>query len=84
LTTDRILEEPCEAISFMHGFVAERRRRLLRLGSGLLNTLKNHLRPLERRGLLVLWHDRDIRAGSDWEKEINRQLFVLKGRIAAA
>jgi hypothetical protein len=30
---DRILEEPCEATSLMHGFEAERRGRLLRLGS---------------------------------------------------
>src|SRR2546426_11364401 len=34
ITTDRILEEPCEVTSLMHGFEAERRGRPLRLGSG--------------------------------------------------
>ncbi len=31
---DRTLEEPCEATSLTHGVEAERRGRLLRLGSG--------------------------------------------------
>src|SRR5215510_14954862 len=35
MTTDRSTEEPCEAISLTHGFVAERRGRPLRLGSKL-------------------------------------------------
>jgi hypothetical protein len=35
VTTDRILEEPCEVTSLTHGFEAERRGRPLRLGSGL-------------------------------------------------
>src|SRR2546421_3828581 len=33
ITTDRMLEEPCEATSLMHGFEAERRGRPLRLGN---------------------------------------------------
>ena len=33
VTTDRILEEPCEATSLTHGFEAERRGRSLRLGN---------------------------------------------------
>ena len=35
VTTDCILEEPCEAISLTHGFEAERRGRPLRLGNQL-------------------------------------------------
>ena len=37
VTTDCILEEPCEATSLTHGFGAERRGRSLRLGSASLN-----------------------------------------------
>ena len=40
----------------------------------LLNKLKAHLRPLEREGLIEIWHDRDISAGTDWEKEISEHL----------
>src|SRR5437870_1879051 len=36
----------------------------------LLNKLKSHLRPLQRQGLINVWHDRDIRAGTEWEQEI--------------
>jgi len=40
----------------------------------LLNKLKTHLRPLQRQGLIDVWHDRDIRAGAVWEQEIRRRL----------
>ena len=40
----------------------------------LLNKLKTHLRPLQRTGLVDVWHDRDISAGSEWEQEIKEQL----------
>jgi hypothetical protein len=40
----------------------------------LLDKLKTHLRPLQRQGMIDLWHDRDILAGSNWEKEIDRKL----------
>jgi WD40 repeat protein len=40
----------------------------------LLNKLKTHLRPLQRGGLIDVWHDRDISAGTDWEHEIKGQL----------
>ncbi len=40
----------------------------------LLNQLKSHLKPLQRQGLIDLWHDRDISAGSEWEKEIDKHL----------
>ena len=40
----------------------------------LLNKLKAQLRPLERKGLIKLWHDRDISAGTEWEHEIDAHL----------
>src|SRR5437764_1267929 len=40
----------------------------------LLNKLKSHLRPLQRQGLVDIWHDREISAGTQWEQEISRHL----------
>src|SRR5260370_6596699 len=40
----------------------------------LLNKLKMHLRPLQRQGLIEVWHDRDISAGTEWEQEIDKHL----------
>jgi hypothetical protein len=40
----------------------------------LLNKLRVQLRPLEREGLIELWHDRDISAGTEWEHEIDAHL----------
>jgi TIR domain len=40
----------------------------------LLNKLKAHLKLLQRQGLIDLWHDRDISAGAEWEREISKQL----------
>ena len=40
----------------------------------LLNKLKAHLRPLQRQGLIDIWHDRDISAGTEWEREISKHL----------
>ena len=40
----------------------------------LLKKLKAHLRPLQRQGLVDMWYDRDISAGSDWEQQIKEQL----------
>ncbi len=40
----------------------------------LLNKLKAHLRPLQRQGLIDVWHDRDISAGTEWERVIGEQL----------
>jgi TIR domain-containing protein len=40
----------------------------------LLNKLKTHLFPLQRKGLIDIWHDRDISAGTDWEQQIKEQL----------
>ena len=40
----------------------------------LLEKLKIHLKPLQRQGLIDVWHDRDIWAGTEWEREINKHL----------
>jgi len=32
------------------------------------------IRPLQRQGLIELWHDRDISAGTEWELEITEHL----------
>ena len=40
----------------------------------LLDKLKTHLRPLQRGGLIDVWHDRNISAGTEWEQEIKEQL----------
>jgi len=36
--------------------------------------LAKHLAPLERTGLLRVWHDRRIDPGAEWEKEIASEL----------
>jgi TIR domain len=33
-----------------------------------------HLKCLERQGVIKAWHDRNIKAGEEWEKEIDRHL----------
>ncbi len=40
----------------------------------LLKKLKTHLKPLQRQGLINMWHDRDISAGVEWEREISEHL----------
>src|SRR5438034_7688900 len=40
----------------------------------LLKKLKTQLRPLQRQGLVDVWYDRDISAGTDWEQQIKAQL----------
>ena len=40
----------------------------------LLKRLKAQLRPLQREGLIEVWHDRDISAGTEWEGKINEHL----------
>ena len=40
----------------------------------LLKKLKIQLTPMQRKGLIEIWHDRDISAGTDWEREISKQL----------
>src|SRR5712692_2693467 len=40
----------------------------------LLNRLKIHLKPLNRQGIIDIWYDRNISAGTEWEKAISDQL----------
>jgi hypothetical protein len=40
----------------------------------LLNRLKIQLISMQRRGLIEMWHDRDINAGTEWEGEISEQI----------
>src|SRR5690348_9236809 len=40
----------------------------------LLNQLERHLSPLQREGLIEVWHDRNISAGTEWNQEIKKQL----------
>src|SRR5690348_4507212 len=42
----------------------------------LLNKLKTHLRVLQRQGLIDVWHDREISAGTEWEPEISQHLNI--------
>jgi hypothetical protein len=45
-----------------------------RKDKALLNELKTHLRPLQRQGLIEVWDDGDISAGTEWEQEIVKHL----------
>ncbi len=40
----------------------------------LEHELKEHLRPLQREGLIELWHDRDMSAGTAWEQQSSEHL----------
>jgi len=40
----------------------------------LLKQLKKRLLPFQRQGLITLWADTDINAGTEWEHEIERHL----------
>jgi serine/threonine protein kinase len=40
----------------------------------LRHSLSNHLRPLERQGLIDQWHDRKITAGQEWKGEIDQRM----------
>jgi hypothetical protein len=40
----------------------------------LLKELKIHLEALRRQGQIEMWYDRDISAGVEWAKEIDRHL----------
>ncbi len=42
--------------------------------NALLNKLKAHLGPLQRQGLIEIWHDHEISAGTEWGQEITRRL----------
>jgi hypothetical protein len=40
----------------------------------LRDKLEKHLISLRRQGVISLWHDREIVAGSEWEEEIDRHM----------
>src|SRR5579859_3120108 len=40
----------------------------------LMKSLRKHLMPLQRRGLITIWSDTDIDAGTAWEDEIKKHL----------
>ena len=40
----------------------------------LMKSLRKHLMPLQRRGLITIWSDTDIDAGTAWEEEIKKHL----------
>lgn len=46
-----------------------------------LNQLKPHLKPLERKGLIKSWDDREIKAGLFWKDEIDDALTTAKVAI---
>lgn len=45
-----------------------------RKDKALLNELKTHLRPLQRQGIIEVWDDGAISAGTEWEQEIAKHL----------
>jgi TIR domain len=40
----------------------------------LRQSLEKQLRTLQRHGLINVWHDRNISAGAEWEREIDLHL----------
>jgi hypothetical protein len=36
--------------------------------------LEKQLRALKRQGIIDVWHDREISAGAEWEREIDKHL----------
>lgn len=41
---------------------------------GLRNRLETHLSALKREGVIENWHDREIKGGEDWSRQINEHL----------
>lgn len=46
-----------------------------------LDRLLVHLRPLERKGRLELWSDRQIRAGDEWREEIKKAIQSCQAAV---
>jgi hypothetical protein len=44
----------------------------------LLSRLRTQLIPLQREGLIEIWHDGEISAGSEWETELHKQLDIAQ------
>ena len=49
-----------------------------RKDEAFLNKLKAHFKPLQHESLIDLWYDRDISAGTEWEREISKQLDLAQ------
>src|SRR5579862_7533424 len=62
--TSKANEEPAMKLFFCYAHKDE----------SLLRELEEQLKALTRQELVNLWHDRDISAGSEWRREINRHL----------
>ncbi len=43
-----------------------------------LDKLKAHLSPLQRQDMIHVWHDGEIRAGTEWNQEIKKHLGEAK------
>ena len=39
-----------------------------------LDKLKTHLSPFQRQDMIHVWHDGDIRAGTEWDQEVKKYL----------
>jgi hypothetical protein len=59
--------EPVEPISVFYSYDPE--------DEALRVELEKHLRLLENQGVISGWHQRNIRAGSDWQDEADRRLI---------
>src|SRR6266581_7386186 len=57
---------PTKAVEVFYSYAHE--------DEGLRNKLVEHLSTLRRQGFITEWHDRQIRAGTDWTQEIDTHL----------
>jgi tetratricopeptide (TPR) repeat protein len=58
--------EPTKAISVFYSYAQE--------DAGLRDELDKHLGTMKRLQQIVGWHNRDIQAGTEWDKEIDEHL----------
>lgn len=58
--------EPTKAISVFYSYAQE--------DAGLHDELDKHLGTMKRLNQIVGWHNRDIQAGTEWDKEIDEHL----------
>jgi hypothetical protein len=42
----------------------------------LLDELKTHIIPLQRRGFITLWNDADISPGTNWARPHHKSVYV--------
>lgn len=46
-----------------------------------LDHLRKWLKPLEKKDLIKIWDDRDIKGGDKWQEEIEKSLTVAKAAL---